>query len=59
MEIATKTPRHKVTQKVPLWQINTDREPLAGLLIGSGKRVEQGDPVRAPMEKRKMEGREG
>jgi hypothetical protein len=34
------------------------REPRAGLLMGSGKRVEQGDPVRAPMEKRKMEGRE-
>jgi len=41
-----------------LWQINTDGEPLAGLLIGRGKRVEQGDPVRAPMEKRMMEGRE-
>jgi hypothetical protein len=41
-----------------LWQINTDREPLAGLLIRRGERVEQGDPVRAPMEKRMMEGRE-
>jgi len=44
-----------------LWQINTDGEPLAGLcgFLDDGKRVEQGDPVRAPMEKRKMEGREG